>query len=55
MIRKSASFLTQLYVLADILVIQGTFLIAWWVKFVSGWLSYSNALAMETYFLWNLV
>lgn len=36
MIRRNQKFLTQLYMVADFLVIQVAFLAAWWLKFKSG-------------------
>ncbi|WP_309120815.1 undecaprenyl-phosphate glucose phosphotransferase [Paenibacillus sp.] len=55
MIRRSSGFLTQLYVITDFVAIQLIFLLAWWLKFESGWLSFENPLPMEDYFLWSLV
>ena len=37
MIRQNQGFLTKLYMLTDFAFIQLAFLLAWWVKFESGW------------------
>lgn len=60
MIRKNQRFLTRLYILADFMIIQLSFLLAWFVKFESGWFAYDTpiefgALPIETYGLWSLV
>ncbi|KAA8999494.1 undecaprenyl-phosphate glucose phosphotransferase [Paenibacillus spiritus] len=55
MIRRNQRFLTQLYMVADFLVIQASFLLAWWIKFRSGWLTYYNPLPIESYSYWSLV
>lgn len=55
MIRKNQRFLTQLYVLTDFAFIQIAFLLAWWLKFESGWIEHTPPLPVETYFFWSLV
>ncbi|MEK4512987.1 undecaprenyl-phosphate glucose phosphotransferase [Paenibacillus sp. FSL K6-2524] len=55
MIRKNQRFLTQLYVLTDFAFIQISFLLAWWLKFESGWIEHTPPLPAETYFFWSLV
>ncbi|MEF3353285.1 undecaprenyl-phosphate glucose phosphotransferase [Paenibacillus sp. GYB006] len=55
MIRRNQQILTQLYVCVDFLIIQLSFLLAWWLKFESGWIPYENPLPLETYTLWSLV
>jgi len=55
LIRRSSGFLTQLYALADFLTVQAVFLLAWWIKFESGWLHYEDPLPQSEYFLWNVV
>ncbi|WP_379135429.1 undecaprenyl-phosphate glucose phosphotransferase [Paenibacillus sp. sgz500958] len=55
MIRRNQRFLTQLYMVADFAVIQLSFLIAWWLKFRSGWIPYINPLPVESYAYWSLI
>lgn len=55
MIRKNQRFLTQLYILADFAVIQISFLLAWWLKFESGWIRYEQPLPVEIYAFWSIV
>lgn len=55
MIRQNQGFLTKLYMLTDFAFIQLAFLLAWWVKFESGWFPYEEPLPLETYALWSLV
>ncbi|OMF66227.1 undecaprenyl-phosphate glucose phosphotransferase [Paenibacillus glucanolyticus] len=55
MIRQNQGFLTKLYMLTDFVFIQLAFLLAWWVKFESGWFPYEEPLPLETYALWSLV
>ncbi|KAA1186822.1 undecaprenyl-phosphate glucose phosphotransferase [Paenibacillus sp. B2(2019)] len=55
MIRRNQKFLTQLYMVADFLVIQLSFLIAWWLKFRSGWMEYENPLPVESYAYWSMI
>lgn len=55
MIRRSAGFLTQLYALSDFIIIQASFVIAWWIRFQSGLLDYQNPLPKSDYFFWSLV
>lgn len=55
MIRKNQRFLTQLYILADFALIQIAFLLAWWVKFESGWIPKEAALPVEIYAFWSIV
>ncbi|GAA0137501.1 undecaprenyl-phosphate glucose phosphotransferase [Paenibacillus sp. YSY-4.3] len=55
MIRKNQRFLTQLYILADFMFIQLSFLLAWWVKFESGLIPYEPPLSIEIYAFWSLV
>ncbi|MGF9699866.1 undecaprenyl-phosphate glucose phosphotransferase [Paenibacillus sp. MABNR03] len=54
MIRRNQQFLTQLYIAADFLVIQFSFIMAWWVKFESDLLTNQGALPIEKYFLWSI-
>ncbi|WP_342563245.1 undecaprenyl-phosphate glucose phosphotransferase [Paenibacillus sp. FSL R7-0345] len=55
MIRRNQKFLTQLYMVADFLVIQLSFLAAWWLKFRSGWLESYNTLPVESYAYWSIM
>lgn len=55
MIRRNQRFLTQLYMVADFLIIQISFLGAWWLKFKSGWLESYNTLPVESYAYWSLI
>ncbi|WP_151733835.1 undecaprenyl-phosphate glucose phosphotransferase [Paenibacillus tengchongensis] len=55
MIRRNQKFLTNLYMVADFLVIQLSFLAAWWLKFRSGWLESYNTLPVESYAYWSLL
>jgi Undecaprenyl-phosphate glucose phosphotransferase len=55
MIRRNQRFLTQLYMVADFAVIQLSFLIAWWLKFKSGWMTFINPLPVESYAYWSLI
>lgn len=55
MIRRSQGLLTQLYILTDFAVVQLSFLLAWWLKFESGWVPYETPMPIENYFLWSLI
>ncbi|OMD04174.1 undecaprenyl-phosphate glucose phosphotransferase, partial [Paenibacillus odorifer] len=55
MIRRNQKFLTQLYMVADFLVIQLSFLAAWWIKFKSGWMESYNTLPVESYAYWSMI
>lgn len=55
MIRRNQGFLTQVYIATDFIVIQCSFLLAWWLKFESGWIPYETPLPLETYTLWSMV
>src|SRR5690348_6017190 len=55
MLRKNQSILTQTYAFCDFLVIQMVFLIAWWLKFYSGWVSAYSTLPKQEYYSWALV
>lgn len=54
MIRQSQRFLTQLYALTDFVSIQIAFMIAWWIKFRSGWLEHGPALPFQNYLAWSV-
>ena len=55
MIRRNQRFLTQLYIVADFIVIQISFLAAWWLKFKSGWMHFVNPLPVESYAYWSVI
>ncbi|MDQ0196802.1 undecaprenyl-phosphate glucose phosphotransferase [Paenibacillus wynnii] len=55
MIRRNQRFLTQIYMVADFVVIQMSFLAAWWLKFKSGWMHFVNPLPVESYAYWSLI
>lgn len=55
MIRKNQGFLTRVYMLTDFAFIQMSFLLAWWIKFESGWFPYEMPLPIESYGMWSLV
>lgn len=55
MIRKNQGFLTKLYMLTDFIFVQISFLMAWWVKFESGWFPYEKPLPIESYAMWSLI
>lgn len=55
MIRRNQKFLTQLYMVADFMVIQLSFLAAWWLKFKSGLLESYNTLPVESYAYWSIM
>lgn len=55
MIRKNQEFLTQMYVLTDFVFIQFSFLLAWWLRFKSGWIPYEAPLPIETYAMWSFI
>lgn len=55
MLRKNQRFLTQLYILADYFVIQLMFLLAYWIKFQSGWMEHEDPLPFTQYAMWSFV
>ncbi|NMM54256.1 undecaprenyl-phosphate glucose phosphotransferase [Paenibacillus aquistagni] len=55
MLRKNQRFLTQLYIVADYTVIQVMFLLAFWIKFKSGWMEHENPLPIAQYAKWSLI
>ncbi|MGG1514073.1 undecaprenyl-phosphate glucose phosphotransferase [Paenibacillus oryzisoli] len=54
MIRQSQGFLTQLYAVADFIVIQLMFLLSWWLKFRSGWIPFDSPLPFKHYVMWSV-
>ncbi|AJY74593.1 undecaprenyl-phosphate glucose phosphotransferase [Paenibacillus beijingensis] len=55
MIRQSQRFLTQLYVLADMLCMLLVFGAAYWIKFYSGLLVHYYTVPFVTYLVWSTV
>ena len=55
MIRQNQRFLTQIYVMADLLCTLLTFLTAYWLKFKSGYLPHQPTLPFKTYLMWATV
>ncbi|PZD96391.1 undecaprenyl-phosphate glucose phosphotransferase [Paenibacillus sambharensis] len=55
MIRQNQRFLTQIYVLTDALCMLVMFLVSYWVKFQSGWLSSYDTIPFNQYFMWGTV
>ncbi|MGM0884283.1 MAG: undecaprenyl-phosphate glucose phosphotransferase [Bacillota bacterium] len=55
MLRQNQRFLTQLYMLADLLCTLIVFMAAYWLKFYSGWLPSINSVPFSTYLLWGTV
>ncbi|QYR21209.1 undecaprenyl-phosphate glucose phosphotransferase [Paenibacillus sp. sptzw28] len=55
MIRQNQRFLTQIYVLADLLCTLLMFLAAYWLKFTSGLMTHYNTLPFNNYLLWGTV
>ncbi|BCG61247.1 undecaprenyl-phosphate glucose phosphotransferase [Paenibacillus sp. URB8-2] len=55
MIRRNQRFLTQLYMVADFIIIQAAFLLSWWLKFKSDWMPYENHMTVESYAYWSLI
>ncbi len=55
MIRKNQAILSQFRAATDVIVMQASFLIAWWFKFVSVWKADNTHLPIRTYFMWNLL
>lgn len=55
MIRKNQGFLPKLYMITDFAFIQISFLLAWWIKFESGWLHFDRPLPLNTYTIWSFV
>ncbi|UNK18010.1 undecaprenyl-phosphate glucose phosphotransferase [Paenibacillus sp. N3/727] len=55
MIRKNQRFLTKLYMLTDFAFVQLSFLLAWWIKFESGWIPYEKPIPIESYAMWSLI
>nr|WP_280521327.1 undecaprenyl-phosphate glucose phosphotransferase [Paenibacillus mangrovi] len=44
-----------MYVLTDFVFIQISFLLAWWIRFKSGWIPKSSPLPIETYAMWSFI
>ncbi|MFD0961833.1 undecaprenyl-phosphate glucose phosphotransferase [Paenibacillus chungangensis] len=55
MLRQNQRFLTQLYMLADLLCTLLVFLTAYWIKFESDWLTHVKSIPFSTYLVWGTV
>ncbi|WP_337098187.1 undecaprenyl-phosphate glucose phosphotransferase [Paenibacillus sp. YIM B09110] len=55
MIRQNQRFLTQLYMLADLIITLIVFLTAYWLKFESEWLPHNASVPFKTYLLWGTI
>lgn len=55
MIRRNQHILTQIMAFCDFALFMGSFLVAWWVKFQSGWLQYESPLPFRTYLFWAVM
>ncbi|MCU6709205.1 undecaprenyl-phosphate glucose phosphotransferase [Paenibacillus sp. J5C_2022] len=55
MLRQNQRFLTQLYMLADLLCTLLVFLGAYWIKFESDWLAHVKSIPFSTYLVWGTV
>lgn len=55
MLRQSQKFLTQLYVISDIICMFTALFFAYWMKFISGWIEYSPALTFQDYVIWSSI
>ncbi|HIW32129.1 MAG TPA: undecaprenyl-phosphate glucose phosphotransferase [Candidatus Paenibacillus intestinavium] len=55
MLRQNQRFLTQLYILADLLCSLVVFLLAYWLRFKSGLFEYTHVLPFTTYLIWGTV
>lgn len=55
MIRQNQRFLTQIYVLSDLLCTLLMFLFSYWLKFGSGLMSHYNTLPLKNYLLWGTI
>lgn len=55
MIRRNQHILTQLIAVCDFLLLLFAFIIAWWVKFESGWLNHGEPLPFRTYLVWGMI
>jgi Undecaprenyl-phosphate glucose phosphotransferase len=55
MLRQNQRFLTQIYVLADLLGMLLMFFASYWLKFYSGWLVSYQILPFKTYLSWGTI
>lgn len=55
MIRRNQHILAQIMAVCDFVLMMSCFLLAWWIKFQSGWLHYESPLPFRTYFLWAAI
>lgn len=54
-LRQNQRFLTQMYILADLLCMLVVFLAAYWIKFYSDWLPSYNSLPFTSYLVWGTI
>lgn len=55
MLRQSQKFLTQLYVISDIVCMFAALFFAYWLKFHSGWIEFSLSLTFQDYVIWSTI
>lgn len=55
MLRQNQRVLTQLYMFSDLACALLVFLLAYWIKFESGWLSNIKSLPFSSYLLWGTI
>jgi Undecaprenyl-phosphate glucose phosphotransferase len=55
MIRRNQHILTQIIALFDLILILGSFVIAWWLKFQSGWITHEEPLPFRVYLVWGVI
>ncbi|WP_248928719.1 undecaprenyl-phosphate glucose phosphotransferase [Paenibacillus hamazuiensis] len=55
MVRGKDRFLSQVYVLIDLIFIEVSFIFSWWLKFQSEMISFESHLPFNIYFPWSFV
>ncbi|MHA6483042.1 undecaprenyl-phosphate glucose phosphotransferase [Paenibacillus sp. strain BS8-2] len=55
MLRQNQRLLTQLYMFSDLACALLVFLLAYWIKFESGWISNTKSLPFSSYLLWGTI
>ncbi|GFN32782.1 undecaprenyl-phosphate glucose phosphotransferase [Paenibacillus xylaniclasticus] len=55
MIRQNQRFLTQVYMLADLVCVLFAFLLAYWLKFTSGLMIHYYTLPFKNYLIWGTI
>lgn len=55
MLRQNQKFLTQLYILADLVIALIAFLLSYWLRFTSGLLEFQPSLPFMDYVLWGTI